>query len=85
MMMAKHVLTLRAYARKKELGGGFRARVIDHENRDAVIESDVLPTYESARNWAMQRGHQIMGARPYRRCSINAGTAGSAYRANIWA
>lgn len=83
--MAKHVLTCRAYTRKPEMGGGFRGRVIDHRNGDASVESDVLPTYEQARNWAMAQAHKMMGDRPYRRCSINAGSAGRSYRANIWA
>lgn len=82
--MAKHVMTIRAYARKVELGGGFRGIVEDHRN-GARAESDILPVYEEARNWAMREAHARMGEAPYRRCSINAGTAGRAYRANIWA
>lgn len=79
-----HALSIRAFARKQELGGGFRAVVVDHRHGGARHESDVLPTYESARNWGMSTAHRLMGDTPYRRASVNAGTAGRRYMANIW-
>lgn len=82
--MGQCVMTIRAYARKAELGGGFRGLVLDRRD-GSQIESDVLQTYEEARNWAIRESHARMGQTPYRRCSVNAGTAGRAYRANIWA
>ena len=80
----QHVLTLRAYARKAEMGGGFRGSVIDHRTT-ARVESDVLSTYEHARDWTIKTAASIMGETPYRRASINTGSAGRLYRANIWA
>jgi hypothetical protein len=78
-------MTLRAYARKDEMGGGFRAVVVDRRNGNARYESDVLPTYESARNWAMSTAHRLMGDTPYRRASVNNKRSGRRYDANIWA
>lgn len=82
----QHVLTLRAYARKSEMGGGFRGSVIDHRATTPTrVESDVLSTYEQARDWTIRTAANLMGDTPYRRASINSGSAGRLYRANIWA
>ncbi len=57
-----NVLSLKAYERKEELGGGFRARVFRPADK-AVFESDVLPTYEQARDWAIREAHKADGWR----------------------
>ena len=75
-------MTLRAYPRKEEVGGGFRAVVIMRSNAER-FESPVLETYEAARHWSQLEAHNRMGSRPYRRASV-AGRRGS-YYANIWA
>lgn len=83
MPAVNNPLSLRAYERKSELGGGFRGVVVRHADK-ARFESDVLETYEAARDWAIREADRLMGSTPYRRASVNAGTAGRSYRANIW-
>lgn len=87
----QHVLSLKAYERKSELGGGFRARVVWRMNNAVVppqhyatvYESEILDTFDQAKSWAMQTAAKIMGDRPYRRCYIK--SPRNLYRANVWA
>ena len=53
-----------AYERKTELGGGFRAVVIDRRSgqRD---ESPILPDINSARHWARVRIDSLMRGEPW--------------------
>lgn len=80
----EHVLTIKAFERKIELGGGFRAVVVDLRTRDS-FKSDVLADQQSAMFWAQKKAHEIMGSRPYRRASIARRFVGNKYVANIWA
>lgn len=79
-----HVLTIRAYERKPELGGGFRAVVVRHADKQR-FESDVLPDRESAMYWAQSQAHEMMVGRPYRRASLAKRFRRGVYEASIWA
>lgn len=79
----QHCLTIKAYERKPELGGGFRGVVLN--GSESVAESDVLPTLEAAKLWAQSKAHSIMGSRPYRRAHVARRYTGGKYIANIWA
>lgn len=78
------VLTIKAYERKAELGGGFRGRVYRPADK-AVFESDVLPSLDAAKFWAQTEAHKLMGSRPYRRAHVAKRFTGGSYQANIWA
>lgn len=82
-MNPEHVMTLRAYARKEELGGGYRGAVVLQPTKER-IESPVLSTYEAARHWAQTEAHARMAGRPYRRSHV-AGRTKESYYANVWA
>lgn len=60
----RNPVTAVAYERKDELGGGFRARVLDRRDKQ-VHESDVLPTIEAARYWARQKIEKLMMGQPW--------------------
>ncbi len=77
-----HVMTIKAYPRKAELGGGFRGALIRHPSGERV-ESPVLASYEAARHWAQLESHNQMGGRPYRRAYLSGRK--HSYQANIWA
>ena len=80
-----HVMTIKAYERKLELGGGFRGVVIDCKQKRIIRESEVLPSYESARHFAQSEAHKLMGDRPYKRAYVSRSFVGNKYVANIWA
>ena len=80
----EHVMTIKAYERKAELGGGYRARVIRKSDK-ALFESDVLPTSNAARNWAQVKAHQLMNGQYYKRAYVSRRFTGGSYVANIWA
>lgn len=77
------VMCIKAYARKQELGGGFRGAVI--ANGERIAESEILPTLEAAKVWAQSEAHRLMAARPYRRAHVARRFTGGSYVANIWA
>lgn len=77
------VMSIKAYERKPELGGGFRGAVIANSQR--IAESEILPTLEAAKVWAQSEAHRRMGSRPYRRAHVAKRFTGGSYIANIWA
>ncbi|GEM_PF-7008051 len=62
--MQDHVLTAVAFERKAELGGGFRARVIDRRSH-AAHESPVCTTMQEARHWARTTVNTLMAGTPW--------------------
>jgi len=56
-----HVLTVQAYERKTELGGGFRGVVLDKRSQEKT-ESPIFPTMAEARYWAKSLAFKVMGA-----------------------
>lgn len=59
-----HILTAAAFERKDELGGGFRAVVLDKRTKEKY-QSDVLDTIEAARHWAKTKVLAILAGQPY--------------------
>ena len=80
----EHVMTIKAFERKIELGGGFRGIVVNLATREKY-ESGILPTHEDAKFYAQKTAHDLMAGKPYRRCSIARRFCGNRYIANIWA
>lgn len=78
-----YTLHLKAFSRKPELGGGFRGVVTDNRDKQRY-ESEVLQTYEEARFFVQDTAHKLMKGQVYRRCAVNAGTAGKRYEAFIY-
>lgn len=84
--MASYAIHMKAYERKAELGGGFRAVVTDARVSPVVrYESEVLERYEEARFWCQNKAHELMNGQVYRRSSINAKSAGKRYEAFLYA
>jgi hypothetical protein len=84
-----HVATIKAYERKSELGGGFRAQVVPTvtgEQKGLVNwQSEVLESRDAARYAAQAELHRQMNGAPYRRAHLAARFCGSKYVSNIWA
>ena len=55
-----------AYERKAELGGGFRAVVVDKRGSKQRYESPILGTIEAARHWARVKVDHLMDGAPWR-------------------
>jgi len=72
-------MTLEAYERKEELGGGWRAVVHNHMTKISV-KSPVLPTKEAARHWAKEAAHKEMNGAPYTLAHMY----GKNYKSNLW-
>lgn len=79
-----HEMTIKAYPRKPEFGGGFNAS-IRRECNGEKIKGPGFANYEAARNWVITEAHRLMAGRNYRRASIRARVQGVVYTANIWA
>lgn len=85
-----HVMTIRAYERKTELGGGFRA--VASVRPDGLAfglrneESGVIDTFEAARFEAQSIAHRQMNGRTYQRAYIaqRRHRMHPKYIANIW-
>ena len=56
------LISARAYARKDELGGGYRAVAYNPATKERR-ESDVLPSMSAARNQAKSLALEMMGGR----------------------
>jgi hypothetical protein len=88
--MANYHLHLKAYARKKELGGGFAGKVTEprQPGSEPKVHKEVFETYEKARDWTISKADELMRQRRlqhYRRCSVNRGSSGTLYEAFIYA
>lgn len=80
-IVIKHVATIKVYAIKDELGGGFRAVYRNHETEERV-ESDVFTTMAEGRFWAKTQAHNRHTSEGYK---FGYGRPSKTlYRVNIW-
>lgn len=77
-----HTLTLIAFPRKEELGGGYRGKVADRRTSPSTIhESEVLPTREAATHWVKAKAHELLAGTFYQLAPMR---EPDGYRANVW-
>lgn len=83
----QHVMTIKAFQRKPELGGGFvavarvRPEGVALGLREERVEADSL---DKARYEAQMIAHRQLAGRPYQRSALARRFVGNQYVANIW-
>lgn len=83
MANVSHVLTLDAFPRKEEVGGGYRGRVIDRRTTPSTVyRSDVFADRSDATYWVKSKGHELMAGGHYSLAPLR---RADGYYANVWA